>query len=90
MFQRHVENRWSTLGPVCERIIEQYEALKEYFLKFLPKNNVKPGEKYNNILVFLKDSETLMYLHFVVFFIRLFQAIHKIISDRRTFNTHFL
>lgn len=31
LFLRHVENRWLTLGPVCERVLEQFKILKENF-----------------------------------------------------------
>lgn len=71
-FLRHVESRWLTLGPVCERIIEQYAALKIYFLEFLPKQNIKFGEKYNVISNFLKDPNTLVTLNFVCFYSNIF------------------
>ena len=34
LFLRHVENRWLTFGPVCSRILEQFDVLKEYFFSF--------------------------------------------------------
>lgn len=78
LFLRHVDSRWCTLGPVCERIVEQYEALQEYFLKFLPKANVKPGERYNNICAFLKESKNLMFIHFTIFICNAFTPYLKL------------
>ncbi len=35
IFLRHVETRWLSLLPVCQRLVEQMPALKSYFLETL-------------------------------------------------------
>lgn len=78
VFLRHVNSRWLTLGPICERIIEQYSALNEYFLKFLPKQNAfKSNERYCRIVSILKDPQTLPYLHFISYFAAAFMPYLK-------------
>lgn len=34
---RHVDSRWLSMRPVLTRIVEQWNNLEQYFLKFLPK-----------------------------------------------------
>ena len=53
---RHCTTRWLSLDRVLVQIIEQYENLKEYFLKTLPKlpgfhvkNGVEQTERYQRI-----------------------------------------
>ena len=53
---RHCTTRWLSLDKVLVQIIEQYENLKEYFLKTLPKlpgfhgkNGVEQTECYQRI-----------------------------------------
>lgn len=58
---------WLTLGPVTEKITEQCEIFREYFLEFLPKTGIKASSKYNEICSFPKDSKNLLYLHFIAF-----------------------
>lgn len=36
---RFVETRWLSLGTICERILEQFENLKKFFLDYMTKNN---------------------------------------------------
>ena len=35
--KKHVETRWLTMRYIALRIVEQWDNLTEYFLKFLPK-----------------------------------------------------
>ena len=35
--QKHSSTRWVTLRRICVKVLEQYQNLREYFLKFLPK-----------------------------------------------------
>lgn len=79
VFLRHVNSRWLTLGPICDRIIEQYSALSEYFLKFLPKQSTfKSNERYCRIVSILKDPKTLSYLHFISYFVATFMPYVKL------------
>lgn len=51
------------------QLIKQYEALEEYFLKFMPKKYpsvCKENERYKRICRHLQDKKTLMYLSFLV------------------------
>ena len=45
--KKHAETRWVSMKYVALRCLEQWENLKEYFLKFLPqqKNFIKEVEK---------------------------------------------
>ena len=45
--KKHAETRWVSMKYVALRCLEQWENLKEYFLKFLPqqKNSIKEVEK---------------------------------------------
>lgn len=72
VFQRHVESRWLSLGAVCERLLEQYPALKEYFLSIVPKSKIKINDKCIKISEFLKNPKSLIYLHFVNFLCNVF------------------
>jgi hypothetical protein len=38
-FMRYVEVRWLTFTPVLQRLLEQWEPMKEYFLKELPRSD---------------------------------------------------
>ena len=35
--KQHTEIRWLSMKSVAVRLLEQYDNIKEYFLKFLPK-----------------------------------------------------
>ena len=54
-FLKHSGNRWLTIGPACERILEQWPAIIHYFTIFLPKNEEKTlkTEKYKRIIKIL-------------------------------------
>lgn len=44
-FLRHVESRWLTLLPAVLRVHSQMDALKRYFLDFIPKNDKTTAKK---------------------------------------------
>jgi len=80
-----VSSRWLSLEPVCQRLIEQYLALLQYFLKTLPRSgciaSVLTGDRYKSIKAALEDESTVVYLNFVASvtaslteFLKLFQA----------------
>lgn len=89
-FLRPVSSRWLSMEPVCRRIIEQYPAMKKYFLVTLPKaaNNksICSGDRYKRIRIALEDPGTLANLNFIAFlascltpFLKLFQACEPLI-----------
>ena len=68
----HVETRWLTIKRVAVRIINQWENLCQYFLKFLPmqktfKQTVKKAIRYQSIKNALESDSTRIYLSFLVF-----------------------
>jgi len=91
---RYVSNRWLSIGPVLERVIEQWKSLVEYFTVFLPKENVKlliSSQRYKDVRKQLCDL-TLLRLHFLQYltsafngFLTLFQSqeplIHVLYSE---------
>lgn len=61
-FIKHVSSRWLTLGPAAKRVLEQWDALCEYFVKQIPKQHDSERAKklmgliqYKNIVNALKD-----------------------------------
>lgn len=91
VFLRHVDTRWLTLGPVCDRLIEQYEVLKQYFLKELVVRNQGniALERYNRIVNWLKDPCTLMHLHFISYLSTLFKP-YMLLLQKETPVIHIL
>ena len=82
-FLKPVSSRWLYLEPVCRRVIEQYEALKKYFITNLRMTGMIPStaSRYKRIKECLEDDTTLVYLHFVAYlaaslsqFMKLFQT----------------
>ena|SRR5438105_2258361 len=65
---RYVSNRWLSIVPVIERILDQWDVLCEYFLVYAPKE-LKPVTKtdnYKKIISVLRDNKTKSLLHFLV------------------------
>ncbi len=81
-FLRPVSSRWLSMEPVCRRLIEQFAALKKYFLVSLPasKNSasVCSGEKYKHIRKTLQEPITLIYLNYIAFFASSFSGFLKL------------
>ena len=70
---KHCQTRWLSVDKVLVRIIEQYENLKEYFLKTPPtlpgfkgKNEVNQTERYQRIRNVLTSKTALAYMSFIV------------------------
>lgn len=68
---RHVNSRWLCLNKVLTRILEQWNNMQEYFLKFLPKqknfaNDVGKTSRYNRIKQILEKNNTRIHLNFAV------------------------
>ena len=70
-FLRPVSSRWLTMEPVCQRLIEQYETLRNYFINVLPKSSNSRAtcmlDRYKRIKAIIEDSSTLAYLNFIVY-----------------------
>ena len=77
---KHVETRWLSMKQVAVRIVEQWDNLTEYFLKFLPKQKdtfrkIKKTARYQRIAVVLEDSITLVYVSFCAFIAQDFEML---------------
>ena len=69
---RFVQSRWIEVGPVIERVVEQWNTIKEYFLSYLPTvdKKLESNEKYVRIKDFICDKSTLVKFHFILFIYR--------------------
>lgn len=59
-FIKHVPSRWLSVGPAAERVLEQWKALDQYFLNFIPKNSsrqVTSSKNYKDIVKYLKQPD---------------------------------
>ena len=75
-FRRHVSTRWLTMGPVTEIVVDHWESLREFFLKYIPDKNDQASReametlRYREIVEVLKDSKhraNLARLKFIIF-----------------------
>jgi len=76
--KKHAETRWVSMKYVALRCLEQWKNLKEYFLKFLPKQKnfkreVEKTQRYLRIKTALSDNITEAYVSFVAFVAHDFQ-----------------
>lgn len=69
---RFVDTRWIEIGSVIERVVEQWDIIREYFLTFLPTTNkkIEANIKYTNIKTLLNDNCLFVKLHFILFLYR--------------------
>ncbi|CAF3425785.1 unnamed protein product [Rotaria sp. Silwood2] len=69
---RFVDSRWVEIGPVIERVVDQWNVIKEYFLIFLPTTDktIESNDKYKKIKILLNDNSTLVKFHFILFLYR--------------------
>ena len=81
-FLKPVSSRWLYLESVCQRVIEQYQPLKVYFITNLRQTGMIPSSvtRYRIVKECLEDPTTHVYLHSVVYlagnltpFMKLFQ-----------------
>ena len=60
---RFVDTRWIEIGPVIERLIDQWNVIQEYFLIYLPTTDkkIELNDKYKRIknLISLEVSDLL-------------------------------
>ena len=69
---RHSSTRWLTMKYVLVRIIDQWKNLKEYFLKYLPKQkefkrSISETKRYKQIVELLKDDLAVLFMSFAAF-----------------------
>ncbi len=66
---RFIITRWLDAGPTTSRVIDQWNNLKEYFLKFLPINDKISlnNQRYIQIKTIFQTNLTLIRLNFLVF-----------------------
>jgi len=77
-FIRHVQSLSLTLGPATERVIKDYAAICDYFLKhLLPKKHEK-NDNYRRICACLKDKNTITKLKFVASLANIFEPFLKL------------
>jgi hypothetical protein len=78
-FIKPVESRWLSLGPVCDRVIEQYPALKPYFLSNLRTTGMIASSvtRYKRIKESLEDPSTLVFLNFAAYMAESFNPFVK-------------
>ena len=77
--KKHAETRWVSMKYVAVRCLEQWENLKEYFLKFLPrqsnfKHNVEKTQRYVRLKTSLSDPTMEAYVGFVAFVAQDFES----------------
>lgn len=67
-FIKHSSNRWLTLGPACQRLLQQWPAVLEYFSIFLPAQGTKltQTEKYKRIMRSIRYTDILVEITFVI------------------------
>ena len=74
LFLRHVQCRWLTLLPALQRILKQWEPLKQYFLTDLPKKSqqertgrvLQNNDSYQRICKALQGQDVLLQINFLV------------------------
>ena len=67
--KRFVSNRWLSVGPVCERIIENWAGLTKYFLKTEHSAPIKENSMHKRIATSLQEGNIMIArLHFIVCF----------------------
>lgn len=105
VFVRHVQCRWLTLIPALERLRNNWDACKQYFLKDLPQvsqNNrtshfLKKNERYKRICQGLSSHEMYIQLLFIIScgplfnpFLKLFQKQEPLIHQLHSESTDLL
>ena len=67
-FIKHASTRWLTILPALLRLLEQWDALKEYFLKHIPnqEKRLMALAKYSRIVALLRDPTIMAEIHFVI------------------------
>lgn len=81
-FLRFVDNRWLSMGPVVVRIIQQFDVLREFFLKGKFDSTTKENARFKRICAQLQSKNiTLLRLHFVANITADFERFLTIFQD---------
>lgn len=66
-FLKHVSSRWLTIEPAAARLLEQWDAVMEYFFKFIPMHQTShmKSNSYKQIASLLKKTTIKAELRFV-------------------------
>ncbi|XP_048511379.1 uncharacterized protein LOC125500995 [Athalia rosae] len=65
-FIKHVPSRWLTLQDSARRLLEQWEAIREFFLKAVPKQKQLPSKHGDDIATTLKNPTLKAEICFVI------------------------
>lgn len=73
-FVKHISTRWLTIAPAAARLMEQWMAIEEYFLKYIPKNcpYIEKTATYKPIRDFIKKLTMKAQIRFVIYSAKLF------------------
>lgn len=76
---RHVSSRWLSLKKVLNRILDQWQNLRKYFLEFLPKEknfaDVEKTDRYRRIRQSLNSETSKLYISFALSTLLIFWKI---------------
>ena len=88
-FLRHVPSRWLTLGPVVDRLIEQWEPLQKYFTDLANKDpkSAPTSSAFKRSCTRLQNKQTLVELHFLKSVMPLYHSFFGIVPDRSSINS---
>lgn len=68
---KHVSSRWLSLKKILNRILEQWQNLKSYFLDFLPKEKnfaeIEKTERYQRVRQTLTSETSKLYMSFAIY-----------------------
>lgn len=90
-FLKHCSSRWLTLNNATERIIEEWDGLRKYFLIFVPKNQngLVKTIKYKKINDCLRCTIFRTGLEFVLWSTSIFQRFYMYFPVSGTTHTYF-
>lgn len=67
---RHSRTQWLSIGRSAQRIVNQWENIRKYFLEYLPSQKteyarIQKTERFKSIVRTIKNQESKIYLLFV-------------------------
>ena len=81
-FMKHVPSRWLTIGRALARIMQQWPAILEYFLNFVPREkklkNLLSTPKFLKIVAYIKNATMKAQLEFVLASAELFMSFTQL------------
>ena len=87
--QKHSSTRWVTLRKVYVKVLGQYQNLREYFLKLLPKTStfksmVRDTERHERIKEVLENEASVSYIAFIAFIANDFEIFLKTFQSMKS------